>query len=82
MYISVNGQKTFVYAGYKESPARWEKGTEPEPIKWYAGMQYDGDIARAALAPASRACLSVTSLARRRCASPTRVEKSTLCRMD
>jgi len=35
------------YAGYKESPLRWEKGTEPKPIKWYAGMQYDGDIARA-----------------------------------
>ena len=24
-----------------------EKGTEPNPVKWYAGMQYDGDIARA-----------------------------------
>lgn len=35
------------YAGYKESPLRWEKGAEPKPIKWYAGMQYDGDIARA-----------------------------------
>jgi len=35
------------YAGYKETPLRWEKGTEPEPIGWYAGMQYDGDIARA-----------------------------------
>ena len=40
-------KKTYVYAGYKESPLRWEKGTEPEPIGWYAGMQYDGDIARA-----------------------------------
>ena len=39
--------KTFTYAGYKQSPSRWEKGTEPKPIKWYAGMQYDGDIARA-----------------------------------
>ena len=39
--------KTWVYAGYKESPLRWEKGTEPKPIGWYAGMQYDGDIARA-----------------------------------
>lgn len=39
--------KTWHYAGYKESPLRWEKGTKPEPIKWYAGMQYDGDIARA-----------------------------------
>lgn len=40
-------KKTYVYAGYKESPLRWEKGTEPKPIGWYAGMQYDGDIARA-----------------------------------
>jgi len=39
--------KTFVYAGYKDSPDRWEKGTEPERITWYAGMQYDGDIANA-----------------------------------
>jgi hypothetical protein len=39
--------KTWHYAGYKETPLRWEKGTKPEPIGWYAGMQYDGDIARA-----------------------------------
>ncbi len=39
--------KTFVYAGYKDSPDKWEKGTEPKPISWYAGMQYDGDIANA-----------------------------------
>ena len=42
-----DGDKVWHYAGYKESPLRWEKGTEPEPINWYAGMQYDGDIARA-----------------------------------
>lgn len=36
-----------IYAGYKESPDAWEKGTEPKPIDWYAGMQYDGDVARA-----------------------------------
>jgi hypothetical protein len=36
-----------IYAGYKESPDTWEKGTEPKPIGWYAGMQYDGDIANA-----------------------------------
>ena len=36
-----------VYAGYKESPLSWDKGTDPKPINWYAGMQYDGDIARA-----------------------------------
>jgi hypothetical protein len=39
--------KMFVYAGYKDSPAKWEKGTEPKPIGWYAGMQYDGDVANA-----------------------------------
>ncbi len=38
---------TWVHPGYKGSPERWKKGTEPERIKWYAGMQYDGDIARA-----------------------------------
>ncbi len=39
--------KTYVYAGYGQSPLRWEKGTEPVPIGWKAGLQYDGDIARA-----------------------------------
>lgn len=39
---SKTGQmKTFVYAGYKDSPSRWEKGTDPKPIGWYAGKQYD-----------------------------------------
>ncbi|CAN5150694.1 hypothetical protein BH23VER1_BH23VER1_10030 [soil metagenome] len=38
---------TWVHPGYKGSPERWQKGTEPQPITWYAGMQYDGDIARA-----------------------------------
>ena len=36
-----------IYAGYKDSPDAWDKGSEPEPIDWYAGMQYDGDVARA-----------------------------------
>ncbi len=36
-----------IYPGYKESPESWQKGTEPKPIGWYAGMQYDGDIANA-----------------------------------
>jgi len=31
----------YVYAGYKDSPGRWEKGATPEPINWYAGKQYD-----------------------------------------
>jgi hypothetical protein len=30
-----------IFAGYKDSPMFWEKGTEPEPINWYAGKQYD-----------------------------------------
>lgn len=30
-----------VYAGYKDSPAKWEQGTKPQPINWYAGKQYD-----------------------------------------
>ena len=30
-----------IYAGYQDSPSSWEKGTEPEPINWYAGKQYD-----------------------------------------
>ena len=40
-------EKTMVYAGYKQSPSKWEKGTEPEPIGWYAGKQYDDDVTNA-----------------------------------
>ena len=40
-------KKTMVYAGYGQSPLSWEKGTEPKPIGWKAGLQYDGDVARA-----------------------------------
>ncbi|MDA7882284.1 hypothetical protein N9A94_08255 [Akkermansiaceae bacterium] len=36
--IEVDGK---IYAGYKESPLSWDKGTEPKPINWYAGKQYD-----------------------------------------
>ena len=39
--------KTYVYAGYGQTPLRWEKGTEPVPIGWSAGLQYAGDVARA-----------------------------------
>merc|ERR1712224_381698 len=39
--------KTWVYAGYHDSPMKWEKGTQPTPISWTAGIQWDGDIARA-----------------------------------
>jgi hypothetical protein len=36
-----------VYAGYKDSPDAWPKGTEPKAINWYAGKQYDDDVAHA-----------------------------------
>ena len=36
-----------VFAGYKDSPDSWAKGTEPAPIGWYAGKQYDDDVANA-----------------------------------
>ncbi len=36
-----------IYAGYKDSPDSWAKGTEPKPIAWYAGKQYDDDTADA-----------------------------------
>lgn len=40
--------KTYVYAGYKESPMKWEKGTTPTPTNgWYAGKQWDDDVANA-----------------------------------
>jgi len=38
---------TYTYAGYKESPMKWVKGTEPVKIEWYAGKQWDDDIANA-----------------------------------
>ena len=37
----------YTYAGYHQSPAKWVKGTTPKPITWEAGIQYDGDTARA-----------------------------------
>ncbi len=40
-------QDGMIYAGYKDSPDKWKKGETPKPIGWYAGMQYDGDIANA-----------------------------------
>ncbi|HSH93405.1 MAG TPA: sialate O-acetylesterase, partial [Roseimicrobium sp.] len=40
--------KTYVYAGYKDPTEKWEKGTEPAAGgKWYAGKQYDDDVANA-----------------------------------
>ncbi len=38
---------TYTYAGYKESPMKWLKGTEPVKIGWYAGKQWDDDLANA-----------------------------------
>jgi hypothetical protein len=46
-FVDPKDGKTYVYAGYKQSPARWEKGTTPTPIGWYAGKQYDDDVANA-----------------------------------
>lgn len=54
-------EKRMVYAGYKDRPESWEldpalgTATEPgpwldkegKPIDWYAGKQYDSDIAKA-----------------------------------
>jgi hypothetical protein len=40
-------QDGMIYAGYKDSPDKWKKGETPKAIGWYAGMQYDGDIANA-----------------------------------
>lgn len=38
----------WVNPGHGGSPERWQKGTDPEKsTTWYAGIQYDGDIARA-----------------------------------
>ena len=30
-----------IFAGYKDSPMFWDKGTKPKKINWYAGKQYD-----------------------------------------
>lgn len=42
-----NSSLVWTYAGYHQSPNRWEKGTTPKPITWTAGIQYDGDTSRA-----------------------------------
>lgn len=46
-FVDPKDKKTYVYAGYKQSPTKWEKGTTPTPIGWYAGKQYDDDVANA-----------------------------------
>ena len=35
-----------IYAGYKDSPSSWDKGTTAERIGWYGGKQYDDDTGR------------------------------------
>ena len=35
-----------VYAGYQDSPSQWPQDQpKPDPIDWYAGKQYDSDVA-------------------------------------
>lgn len=46
-YSYNDGGTDYIYAGYGDSPLRWETGTTPDPIGWRAGIQYDGDVARA-----------------------------------
>lgn len=39
--------KTYIYAASGDKYDRWEKGTEPPTVNWHAGVQYEGDVARA-----------------------------------
>lgn len=41
--------KVSTFAGYGDSPSKWDKGTTPVPIGWHAGLQYDGDVNRTKL---------------------------------
>jgi Carbohydrate esterase, sialic acid-specific acetylesterase len=36
-----------IYAGYKDIANFWDKNAEPKPVPWYAGRQYDADVAHA-----------------------------------
>jgi alpha-galactosidase len=36
-----------IYAGYKDVANFWDKGSEPKPVPWYAGRQYDADVSHA-----------------------------------
>jgi len=40
---------TYTYAGYHDTPEKWEKGTTPKPVNWMAGVQYDGDTNRTSI---------------------------------
>lgn len=46
-FVDPKDGKTYTYAGFGDSPDRWEKGTQPKPVAWTAGCQYAGDVARA-----------------------------------
>lgn len=35
------------YAGYKDDTPSWVEGEEKKPVPWYAGKQYDDDVANA-----------------------------------
>jgi hypothetical protein len=41
---------TKIFAGYKDSPDSWVKGTEPQPIAWYAAIPTPSPTAAAATA--------------------------------
>ena len=48
LYEDPKTKTVWQYAGFKETPARWEKGTEPNrDSSWYAGAQLVGDVYRA-----------------------------------
>lgn len=47
-YTDAKTGKTFVYASYKDFATKWEKGTTPpQSGGWYAGKQWDDDVANA-----------------------------------
>lgn len=50
-HVDPKDGKTYVYPGYKDEVrhSRWEKGNTPAPPNhgWYAGKQYDDDVAGA-----------------------------------
>lgn len=36
-----------IYAGSGDTAPSWDQGAEPKPVSWYAGRQYDADVAHA-----------------------------------
>jgi hypothetical protein len=43
-YAEAMSGKAYGYAGYKQFPARWGKGTEPVPIDYYASSKYSAEL--------------------------------------